>query len=78
MKVEKGKEPPLGFDPPSKRRKGPERPETLLTRWRAQAESLNAMLPGMGCARLDIDRELAEPPNAALLPPAPHPKQSHR
>jgi hypothetical protein len=79
MKVLKAKEPSLAFNEPSRMRKGPDRPETLLARERAEADALNAMLPGMGCRRLDIDRELAQPLNAALLPSAGGVrKRSHR
>jgi len=77
MKVLKTKAPSLSFDEPSKIRKGGERPETLLARARAQADALNAMLPGVGCASLDIDREMAQPLNAALLPPAPAGGRKH-
>lgn len=77
MKVLKAKAPSLAFDEPSRMRKGPERPETLLARARAQADALNAMLPGMGCASLDIDRELAQPLNAALLPSVPAGGRKH-
>jgi hypothetical protein len=41
--------------------------EEAMRRAREQADALNAMLPGMGCPRLDIDTELTLPMNHALL-----------
>ncbi len=71
MKLLKAQRPPPSFDSPAKKHRAPESPQAILARDREQANALNDMLPGMGCARLDIDRELAQPLNAALLPPAP-------
>lgn len=54
-----------------------ETPQQIATRDREEADVLNRMLPGMGCAPLDIDRELKQPTNQALLPksaPARHKK----
>jgi hypothetical protein len=78
MKLLKAKEQPLRFDDPSKKSRGPESPQTILARDREQANALNAMLPGMGCPSLDIDHELAQPLNAALLPPARAAAHKHR
>ena len=70
MKLLKAQRPSPSFDGPAKKHRAPESTHAILARDREQANALNAMLPGMGCARLDIDQELAQPLNAALLPPA--------
>lgn len=41
--------------------------QEVLARERRQAEALNGMLPGFGCAALDIDAELTKPENPDLL-----------
>lgn len=51
--------------------KNPEEPpQKIAARNREQAEELNRMLPAMGCASLDIERELAKPVDRAFLPKA--------
>jgi hypothetical protein len=65
------------LESPSKKHWQPESPEALLARDRQHVEALNAMLPGMGCASLDIDRELAKPLNSDLLPPSHKPQNKH-
>ena len=64
---------------PSKKHQ-PEAPAQVAARDRVQADTLNDMLPAMGCARLDIDQELKEPLDTSLLPakaPPKHKKQKH-
>lgn len=39
-----------------------------LARERRQADTLNDMLPALGCPKVDIDAELKKPLNPALLP----------
>lgn len=62
---------------PGKRRL-PEAPDHIAAREREQANALNAMLPGMGCPRVDIDAELAQPLDRALHDPAPKASKKHR
>lgn len=70
--------PDNGFATFSKKHGKPEDPQKTLSRAREQAEALNALLPGMGCPRLDIDSELAQPANQALLPAPPKSSKKHR
>jgi hypothetical protein len=56
----------------------PESPQSIAARERGQVDVLNQMLPGMGCPRLDIDYELTQPLNQALLPPAPKKIKKHK
>jgi hypothetical protein len=42
--------------------------DQVLARQRRQADSLNELLPALGCKTVDIDSELKRPPNPALLP----------
>ncbi len=72
--------PDNGFKEFSSTKKHPEKPEDPqkeLSRERERIETLNIMLPGMGCPRLDIDHELAQPLNQALLPPASKDSKKH-
>jgi hypothetical protein len=64
----------------SEKKKGvpPESPQSIAARERGQVDVLNQMLPGMGCPRLDIDYELTQPLNEALLPPAPKKIKKHK
>lgn len=55
-----------------------ESPQSIAARERGQVDVLNQMLPGMGCPRLDIDYELTQPLNQALLPPAPKKIKKHK
>jgi hypothetical protein len=55
-----------------------EDPQTVLVRARQQAEALNQMLPGLGCERIDIDYEMTQPLNRALLPPHSAKTKKHR
>lgn len=72
--------PDNGFKQFSSTKKHPEKPEDPqkgLSRERERVETLNTMLPGMGCPRLDIDYELAQPLNQALLPESPKSSKKH-
>lgn len=64
----------------SEKKKGAplESPQNIAARERGQVDVLNQMLPGMGCPRLDIDYELTQPLNQALLPPAPKKIKKHK
>ena len=66
------------FNANSKKHGKPEDPQKAASRAREQAETLNAMLPGMGCERLDIDHELTLPENQALLPATQKSSKKHR
>ena len=61
-----------------KRGASPESPQSIAARERGQVDVLNQMLPGMGCPRLDIDYELTQPLNQALLPPPPKKIKKHK
>ncbi len=68
---------PIDSKSKAKKRTQAEDPRKILSRDREQAEALNAMLPGLGCSRLDIDYELKQPINEALIPPAPKGTKKH-